>query len=147
MDIFVDRNPSTDDGTKGTLTVPQINFTCDTLELPWRDNQGGVSCIMPDTYKCWTWHSPTFNRTVLRLEDKHGRTNVLVHSGNFGGDTTKGEYSDILGCTEVGRGYGTLKAPNGKMQFAILNSSVTLNDLISAIGEGNHTITYRWKGN
>lgn len=146
MEIFVKRNKSTDDGTPGKLTVPEINFSCDTLELPWRNNKRGESCIIPDTYSATPWFSPTLKVNVLRLEDKHGRKDCLVHNGNFAGDEKKGKKTQVHGCTEVGRGYAQIALPDNKekKQFGICSSKPTLKELVEAVGEGPHTITYTW---
>lgn len=147
MDITVIRQPSAPDGTEGALTV--INpageiFTCETLELPWHDNQSGISCIMADTYNATVWHSDHMNCDVLRLEDKHGRRDCLVHAGNFAGDAAMGFETQVHGCTLVGNGYGSLSNDNGNTQLAILQSKKTLAALLAFIGGGEHTITYTW---
>ena len=145
MQIFVDRDKSADHGTPGRLTVPEVGFACDSLELPWRNNETGKSCILPDTYACGTWFSPHLARMVLRLADKNGRKDCLVHNGNFAGDVDENEETQVHGCTEVGAGYGMLRNEAGALQFGILDSKATLGKLIAAVGPGPHTITYRWK--
>jgi len=113
--------------------------------LPWENNIRGESCVIADTYKCKLWFSEKFNRMVVRLEDKHGRKDCLIHNGNFAGDDDAGMRTDVHGCTEVGRGYGIIPRPDGKgKQFAILNSVKTLGQLVAELGEGEHTIEYRW---
>lgn len=145
MDLFVVRGPSEDTGTPGVLSVPEVSYTCDTLELPWLNNIGHESCVVADTYKCWLWFSPHLQRMVLRLEDKNGRTDCLVHNANFAGNVKKGLYTQLLGCTAPGSGYGQLTKPDGSgTQYGIKNSKVTLSALLEAIGNGPHTITFSW---
>lgn len=151
MKALVLRGQSANAGTPGVLTT-EAGFTCDTLELPWRDNQRGLSCIIPDIYIATPWYSPTLGRMVLRLEDKHGRKDCLIHNGNFAGDTTIDVDQDgkpdlitqVHGCTEVGRGYGNVARPDGVRQYGILNSKVTLEELVTHMGPGPHIIEYRW---
>lgn len=145
MKIIVTRQKSTDAGTPGTLRIEDNWWTCDTLELPWRNNKRGQSCIIADTYKCEPWMSEHLGRMVLRLEDKHGRQDCLVHNGNFAGDTEKGQVTQVHGCTEVGRGFGLVPRPDGKgNQFGILRSKVTLDELMQELGAGPHAIEYKW---
>lgn len=149
MDILIERNKSTPEGTPGHLDTGQ-GFDCDTLELQWANNKRGISCILPDTYNAWIWYSPTLGREVVRLEDKNGRFDCLLHNGNFASQVP-GQITQIHGCTEVGRGYAQIKTPQQGYitQFGILHSIKTLESLIAHIkekvGAGPFTVTYKWK--
>ena len=157
MDIKIVRDLSrmTLEGTPGKLDTG-TGFTCDTLELHWADNQRGISCITPapdgtsETYNATIWHSPTLNRDVVRLEDKYGRQDCLLHNGNWAGEGPN-EVTQVHGCTEVGRGYGQIKRPvDGNVtQFGIMNSVVTLEALIAHIKENADdqpfTVSYSWE--
>lgn len=156
MNIYVDRDESAPTGTPGRLTLQSGGFECDTLEPPWLNNQPEVSCINAGSYDCFIWFSPSLKRNVLRLEDKHGRKNVLVHNANFAGtvdnpDTPDVEISQVKGCTAVGDGFGQIEVPKklakkpGQKQFGIMNSTVTLQALLQELPPGHHTIHYRWK--
>ena len=144
MNITVLRLSSDEHGTIGKLTVSGSQFQCDTLELPWRNNLKGKSCITADTYKATVWYSDHFKRNVLRLEDKYGRTDCLIHPANFAGNEDAGEYTQVHGCTAVGLGYADIQTPTGKMQFGITNSKRMMDKLLEAIGPGPHTVTYVW---
>lgn len=143
MKVTITRGLSADTGTPGILRTEE-GFTCDTQELPWRNNKTGVSCIMADTYQAELWNSPHFGFAVIRLEDKHGRADCLIHNGNFAGDTSKGDKTQVHGCTEVGRGFGEVDRGDGTTQHGILNSKAMLFALIAHLGEGPHEITYQW---
>lgn len=147
MNIVITRKQSTSSGTPGELAVMNPageTFTCDTLELPWQDNTPGVSCIIDDSYRAAIWHSEHLDCDVLRLEDKHGRQNCLIHCGNFAGDASQGMETQVHGCTLVGSHYGSLSNDDGNAQLAILNSRVTLARLIEFVGAGGHTVDYHW---
>lgn len=151
MNVIIRRRKSGSDGTPGRL-VTDSGFACDTLELPWKDNQRGVSCIKADSYLGWLWQSPSMGRMVVRLEDKHGRRDCLIHNGNFAGDTSldldqDGEpdkITQVHGCTEVGQGYSVIARPDGRQQFGILSSKDTLARLVAHLGPGQHTFIYTW---
>jgi hypothetical protein len=152
MIVTIRRDKQQSWGTPGKL-VTANGFVCDTLELPWRGNQRGMSCITPDSYNGWLWQSPTMKRTVVRLENKHGRQDCLVHSGNFAGDTlldidgdSRGGdlVTNVHGCTLVGLGFGMIQNKNGDMQQGILHSKVELNELVEHLGTGTHTFIYIW---
>lgn len=53
-----------------------------TLELPWLLNQNEVSCIPEGTYKAIKHISPTFGET-LWIQSVHGRSEILIHVGNY----------------------------------------------------------------
>lgn len=166
IDGIVTRQRSTPYGTPGHAIFTN-NFHCDTLELPWADNERGMSCIVPDVYEGWVWYSPTFKRNCIRLEDKHGRKDCLWHNANFAATVADTDNNGILGadldgdsvdevfqlrgCTATGRGYGDVQRKDGKTQWGIKNSAVTLQALIDSLKDamqegGFHRvrITYRW---
>lgn len=149
---IIRRKKGQDWGTPGTLRSDR-GFVCDTLELPWKNNQRGVSCIIADTYMGWLWQSPTMGRTVVRLEDKHGRRDCLIHNGNWAGDTSIDDNLDgvadyitqINGCTLVGMGYAMIERKDGALQMGILSSKPMLAKLVEHLGPGHHTFTYVWE--
>lgn len=125
------RSPSTDQGTLGRLIAP--GFTCFSLELPWRDNKNGISCIppvlRPGEYVCRYGYSPGRKSYSYRLEDPlyvsdvPGRAGVLIHSGNFAGAKDKGYRSHVLGCILLGKYVGRI---NG--QLAVLSSRPAIRE-------------------
>lgn len=148
MKVSVLRDKSTDDGTPGRLTI-ETGWGCDTLELPWADNERGRSCIVADTYSAKLDHSDHLggpNHQVYRLEDKHGRQNCLLHNATFAGEVKVGEETQLHGCTAVGHGYGKIPRTDGVnvLQFGILNSVATLQELIKQTGGADLEITYSW---
>jgi len=147
MNITITRKKSMPNGTAGELFVTnQIGetFSCNTLELPWLDNEPGVSCILADTYDASIWHSEHLDCFVLRLGDKHGRQDCLIHCGNFAGEVSAGLETQVHGCTLVGDRYGELANDEGVSQMAILGSRETLARLIEFIGSGPHFVMYQW---
>lgn len=64
-----------------------------TLELPWRDNKKGESCIPEGTYTCKRFQSSKFGNTfeVCYVPDRQG---ILFHTGNTAKDTK--------GCVLIG---------------------------------------------
>lgn len=153
MNVVIRRARSTYTGTPGRLRTDQ-GFECDTLELPWKDNKRGESCIMAGTYMGWIWHSPTLGRDVIRLEDRNGRKDCMIHNGTWAGDVMAdidgdGHAGDLLtqvhGCTLTGRGYGEILRKDGGAQFGIMHSRDTLAELVAHLGPGYHSFTYVWE--
>ncbi|MHA1815918.1 MAG: DUF5675 family protein, partial [Candidatus Heimdallarchaeaceae archaeon] len=107
-----------DHGTEGILATQ--DFSCKTLELPWKDNRRQISCIPPGEYK-----------VEIRLSNKYGRiywvrkvperTYILIHSGNYAGDRSKGLKTHVMGCILLGKTHGFLGG-----QRAVLNSRLTV---------------------
>jgi hypothetical protein len=120
------RDPSTDEGTFGSIVFD--GETLHTIELPWRDNKPRESCIPVGVYRCEIVQSPRFGR-VYGLKDVPGRSHILIHAANYGGDVSKGYRSDLLGCIAPCMAFGRL---NGQM--AGLNSRAALGDLMAWAG-------------
>jgi len=60
----------------------QVELILKSLELPWRDNNVRVSCIPDGTYKVIQHTSPKFG-WCLWLQDVPGRSEILIHQGNY----------------------------------------------------------------
>lgn len=105
-----------DQGTEGLLVTE--DFNCRTLELPWRDNRRQISCIPPDEYKVDMRLSNKYGR-VYWVREVPNRTYILIHSGNYAGDKSKGFKSHVMGCILLGKKSGYLGG-----QVAILNSRI-----------------------
>jgi hypothetical protein len=79
--------------TTGTLSI-NGERECHTLELPWRNNRRGVSCIPAGVYRLAWVESPSFKRHTLRLEDVPDRDGILIHPAN--------EIKELRGCIAFG---------------------------------------------
>ena len=92
-----------DEGTFGTWFCDKDggNWECDTLQNPWRDNQHDISCIPEGIYLLQWDASPEFGM-CYHFRNVPGRDLILLHSGNLGGDESKGWLKQIKGCTVVG---------------------------------------------
>ncbi|MDL2267161.1 DUF5675 family protein [Desulfovibrio sp. OttesenSCG-928-G15] len=133
MRFTITRKSTFDQGTFGILSGEGL--TLQTAELPWRDNANKKSCIPPGTYKCVPHNSAKFPNTY-RLESVPNREGVLIHSGNYAGDTDKGLRSDVSGCILVGSKVGTLSG-----QKVVTDSRVALNKLRNKVGKNEFTLT------
>ena len=69
-----------DQGTEGLLVYD--DFTCRTLELPWRENQKQISCIPAGEYDVEIRLSNKYGR-VYWVRHVPNRTYILIHSGNY----------------------------------------------------------------
>lgn len=94
-------------------------FTFHTLELPWRDNRVRISRIPPGDYLT-TWHnSPRFGK-CYKLQDVPGRSEILIHHGNYPKDTE--------GCILIGKSsskdavWNSLQARNEFQRLLLPNS-------------------------
>lgn len=106
------------DCTLGRLQLPD-GWQCFTLELPWRDNKRGVSCIPAGTYKAFKRNSPK-NGPVFELRDVPSRTSIQCHAGNF--------TRQIEGCILVG---DAIRFLDGDSVPDVANSAATLKALLA----------------
>ena len=138
-----------DEGTPGIATLPDHpeHSGWHSLELPWRDNQQGKSCIPVGTYTATLYDSPHFGRKVYLLQDVPGRSAVEIHPANWAGDVDKGWYSDLRGCMALGKGTGIM-VPNHEgyrePQRAVTSSKVALDELQAIAGDESLEITIEW---
>lgn len=141
MIVNILRGVSEDYGTFGTLTVEDLSFTCLTLELPYHGNQPNISCIPPGEYACKFKKSNRFGE-VYEVKNVEGRTDILIHRGNWAGDvgkdnptTGKPYRSDVLGCILLGESRFILSG-----QPAVKNSDKTVCKFIELMGKKDFTL-------
>lgn len=121
--VTITREPSTDEGTAGAFQFGDSTLAC--MELPWRDNWPGVSCIPPGTYRAEIYESPRHGR-VYMLQDVPGRSDVEIHAANFAGDKSLGWSCELLGCIAPAESIGRLVNLKGADQLAGLHSKDAL---------------------
>ena len=118
INLLLIRDEFTDKSTIGKLHLNDEMF-CDTLELPWLDNQRSISCIPEGEYKVrlrLARESATRDYLHLLVEDVEGRSYILVHIGNYPKDTK--------GCILVGQ---------GRQQDFVSNSTLAMDLLMQEI--------------
>lgn len=123
--VLLKRQQSSSQGTLGFIFSD--NFSCFTLELPWKQNQRKVSCIPNGRYTCVVRQSPKFG-LVYHVQNVPGRSYILFHSGNWAGDKSKGYRSNVEGCILLGRYHGILRG-----QKAVLVSRPAVTDFMLSL--------------
>ena len=121
------RGPSTEHGTLGRLVLQGrsgggdslASIVLDTMEPPWLDNRRR-SCIPTGLYEVRPHRSPRYGACYL-VAGVPGRSHILVHAGNVGGDVERGLHTHTLGCLLPGLARGQLRV-RGRMQRAVLSS-------------------------
>lgn len=102
----------TEFATFGILKTDGAPFAV-TLELPWRNNLPGLSCIPAGAYVCRRIQSPKFGNT-FEITNVPMRTHILFHKGNTTHDTEGcvlvGEAFEDGGIAYSGKGYAELMA-------------------------------------
>jgi len=129
--IIITRTTNEDRQTLGVLKYK--NFTCFTLELPWKNNQNDVSCIPKGTYKVSKRNSLKYGQH-LHILDVPNRTFILIHSGNY--------YKQIQGCVLVGDSLTDLNKDGYK---DVTNSKKTLEKLLSILPNSNLTLEIKYE--
>lgn len=139
------RQKSTPLGTPGRLVLDN-GFSCDTLELPWHNNERGKSCTAPGIDHGRVWFSPTFKRLVIRYADRNGRKDVLLHNANFAaeerdidGDGDL-EVTQLHGCTAPGYGYTEIADKTNDLQWGIKSSVKALEALLTSLLDGSPVV-------
>ena len=118
INLLIIRDTFTDESTIGELFVNGERF-CDTLELPYKDNQRSISCIPTGEYKVrlrYPRESATRNYLHLLVQNVKDRSYILFHRGNTAKDTR--------GCILVGQ---------GSQQDVVHNSTLAMDLLMKEI--------------
>ena len=122
-------------GPQGTFGVISTgDWECCTAELPWKDNQNRISCIPPGQYTAIYIKSSSYGACYW-LQEVPGRTEILIHSGNFAGDKSKGWVAHSAGCILLGDRFGVLGD-----QEAVLLSRKTIRKFVSDVMACNNFI-------
>lgn len=81
-----------DDKTTGEIMLPE-GYVIQTLELPWRDNKVGKSCIPEGQYIISRDH--TGRHKWFKVNDVEGRTFIEIHQASH--------VSQLEGCIGIRR--------------------------------------------
>lgn len=122
MEVIIQRIRQNAVVTLGTLSIiddTRLNiFNCKTLELPWKNNARGISCIQAGKYTCRKYHSEKFG-DCFHIENVLNRDGILIHAGNTTHDTK--------GCILVGR---LISCVGKRKEYFVNKSSLCLEDLL-----------------
>lgn len=113
--FVIQRQPSTEKGTRGEWLDSDGSHLCYTIERPWLDNQQQVSCIPPGIYTCVRYSSMRFPN-VWEVTDVPNRSAILIHAGNT--------MNDLRGCIAPGSAFADFDGFP-----AVINSRPTLDRL------------------
>ena len=152
------RRETGDQGTFGSLYLDGIAEPfCVTLELPWRKNARGSSCVpagkylfkkRPDSPKHGSVYEEWDDPATPAREDVKDRDNCQVHAANLAGDAEKGYVAQLLGCIAPGKAVITFKAghkPAGsKDQRGIAASRTALAELEAELAGELLELDIRW---
>ena len=126
------RDESSEQGTFGELSGETLSLQ--SAELPWHDNAAQSSCIPSGVYNCIPYSSAKFS-DVYMLEAVPGRSAILIHSGNFAGDVSRGYRSDVQGCILLGMTRTVMEG-----QKAVGASRDALNLFRLTVGQNNFSL-------
>lgn len=90
------------DGVNGVLLFYGEEI-CRTVELPWKDNNPGISCIPEGRYDLRRRFSPRF-RNHFEILGVPGRKYILFHAANDALKELRGCIAPVLQHTGEGRG-------------------------------------------
>ena len=124
---ILQRQHESDQGTLGLLSGAGLAPVF-VMEPPWRDNARNRSCIPAGLYEVVPHLSPRHRRCLL-VTQVPGRSHILFHAGNLGGDTDRGWKTHTQGCLLPGLRRGRLSV-GGRSQAAVLASRTAFRHLM-----------------
>jgi len=95
-------------GTNGKLTYKGSDI-CNTIELPWKENKRGISCISEGSYELSYRFSKKFGNHFI-LNDVFARSYILIHPANNALKELKGCIAPVTRITGPGLGNESQKA-------------------------------------
>jgi hypothetical protein len=104
------------EGTNGKLEC-EGGFICYTIELPWRNNERGISCIPEGKYFIEKRYSPKF-QWHLHVRGVPNRSLILFHPANDALRELNGCLAPVSALVGPGKGIASRKA------FEILKACV-----------------------
>lgn len=113
---IITRGETSDDGTFGVLTLDS-GWNVRTGELPWRNNEKGLSSIPTGAYVCQWMNSP-LHGWCYHVMSVPRRKEVEIHTANYCGDRQLGKMCDLRGCIALGYAVGLLSGQKSVLQSA-----------------------------
>lgn len=107
MQVRIKRNYD-DRGTNGVLYINDQKI-CSTIELPWRDNMTGISCIPEGTYKLAKRWSPKY-KWHIHVLNVPKRFWILIHPANDAAKELRGCIAPVTNTIRPGYGTESRKA-------------------------------------
>ena len=130
VEIIIVRELSNEKETLGKLLVfdaaGDVIYACMSLELPYVNNERGVSCIPTGSYTAKKINSYKFGDCIA-IDSVINRSQILIHYGNY--------YTQTRGCVLVGRFFSDLNKDGFK---DVLLSRLALNDLLLSLSDSFH---------
>lgn len=105
-----------DQGTNGTLYYKGIPL-CKTIELPWRNNERGQSCIPEGRYELKLRYTERFGRHYL-VKHVANRQMILIHPFNHALKESRGCIAPVQTVTGAGKGYGSRAALDRMLEIS-----------------------------
>ena len=91
-------------GTNGCIQLPpNVETIVNTIELPWKDNQHGISCIPEGRYPVKMRFTPERHWHLI-LEEVEGRSLILIHPANDAIKELQGCIAPVTELTGEGKG-------------------------------------------
>lgn len=118
--------------TEGILELHEgddLIYKCYTLELAWKDNKKGISCIPEGVYKVVRQIQTTRGK-ILRILDVPGRDGVLIHRANYS--------RQLNGCIAPGEALIDIDK-DGLMD--VTNSVKTCNEIYDLLTDDIYKLT------
>ena len=115
----------------------KLRYTFKGIELPWRNNERGVSCIPSGTYHAVATRRASNGDYAILLEVVPGRSQIMIHSANF--------VRELRGCLAPGTAFrdidsdGILDVVNSRQVMNAIQQLLPINTRL--VVEVRNTVT------
>jgi len=120
------------EGTNGVFTYSG-KIICSTIELPWKQNLPGISCIPEGKYQIILRHSQKYGE-CLGLLHVPNRSGILVHPANYALTELRGCIAPVLQAVAPGKGIFSKKALSKVLDVCrpVLQTNKTIHLIITS---------------
>lgn len=126
--VYLMRFDSTPAAMFGRLEDAEHHQIAVTVERPWLNNAGDVSCIKAGGYRVAMRDSVKHHGQVYGVQNVPDRSNIEIHPANLA--------SQLLGCIALGQSFGHVTLPsgppwNGETGYGVLNSDLAVEAFVA----------------
>lgn len=103
-------------GTNGDMKVDGL-FISHTIELPWKENKTGISCIPEGTYEVKRRFSEKYGKHLI-VTNVSNRELILFHPANDAAKELRGCIAPVTTLAGIGKGILSRQAFNKLLKLA-----------------------------
>jgi hypothetical protein len=101
------------------------------IELPWKNNEPGISCIPPGMYEAKAIYRASNGHYGILLFDVPDRSEIMIHTANF--------VNQLRGCLAPGTDFadidkdGIMDVTNSRKVMSEIEKHIPINEMLQVL--------------